>query len=70
MSHSFSSCRGRTAYFLQIQLDKLYVQRLAVDNAIRALQGLRNLPLFEARDEDPRLEFRNKPSNLTSCRSA
>ncbi len=57
---------------LKIELEHLYAQRSAVDAAIRALQGIRSVPLthLESPIQDSSLEFRPKPCNLTNCRSA
>ena len=73
MPHARSSCRGRNVNLLRCELEELYAQRSAVDEAIRALQGIRSasLTLAEpAKVSRDSLEFRQKPCNLTSCRVA
>jgi len=72
MPHVRSSCRGRSLDLLRVELEYLYAQRSAVDDAIRALQGVRNASPIHAefREQDSSLEFRPKPCNLSNCRSA
>jgi hypothetical protein len=72
MPHVRSSCREKTPGYLRLELEQLYAQRMAVDAAILALQGITSVTLHQ--NEPPQvessLEFSPNLCNLTNCRNA
>jgi hypothetical protein len=71
MRYLRSSCQGRSANLVRLELEHLYAQRSALDAAIRALQVFSSFsPNNTERPADINLEFHPSPCNLTTCRRA